>query len=441
MPVRDTARLATRLATTALLALVAGVCAYLLLAPGGGYTLHVHFVDAGQLLPGNLVEVGGVPVGSVSDIRLTSDNQADVVLHIRDDRFAPLHEGTTAAIRLVGLSSVANRYVALTPGPLSSRALPSGATLATSATGPVVDLDQVLDSIDPRTRARVQRLLVAGAQSLDGVTGAANQTLRYLNPALDQTAALTAELDRDEPALSGLVRTGSAVAATLASRTPAITHGIASAATALNAVAAERAALADTLDRAPVVLGAARGTLGRLDAALAQLRPALVAARPSAGPLAALLPVVVKAGKAAEPVVSRLARELPALSAALRGLPPLAATGTPALDNTASALHAALPVVQGLRPYVPDLITGLFNGFGGDAGGYYDANGHYARVSVTGGGGSVGGAGSLAPTTSGSGVRTGVLARCPGGAAEPAADRSNPWIPDPSTCNSKDDHP
>jgi phospholipid/cholesterol/gamma-HCH transport system substrate-binding protein len=444
MPVRDSARRATRLASAAALVLVAGLCAYLVLAPRGAYTIHVRFVDAGQLLSGNLVEVGGVPVGSISDIRLTADNQADVVMHITDGRFTPLHRGTTATIRLVGLSSVANRYVALTPGPLSAPALASGATLDTTATNAIVDLDQVLDSLDARTRGRIQRLLGAGAQTLAGVTAPANRTLNYLNPAVDQTAALTGELDRDEPALSRLVASASSVAATLSSNTPALAHGVDSAASALTAVAGQRAALADSLSRAPAVLAGAQGTLGRLRDALGQVRPALVAARPAAAPLAALLPVAVSAGRAAEPVVTRLQGELPALAKTLRGLPPLAAVGVPALDATTSTLQAALPIVDGLRPYVPDMIAGLFNGFGGNAGGYYDANGHYARVSVTGGQGTNGGVASLLPAPpsgSVSGVRTGVLARCPGGAAEPTGDRSNPWIADASNCNPKDNHP
>jgi hypothetical protein len=36
------------------------------------------------------------------------------------------------------------------------------------------------------------------------------------------------------------------------------------------------------------------------------------------------------------------------------------------------------------------------------------------------------------------GYRTGVDARCPGAAVEPAPDGSNPWIPDPSLCDPKD---
>lgn len=444
MPVRDSAHRSVRLAAAAVLVLAAGLAGYALLGPRGGYAIHVRFVDAGQLLTGNLVEVGGVQVGTIDSITLTPDNEADVKLRISDGRFVPLHRGTTAAIRLVGLSSIANRYVSLHPGPAQAPALPSGSILGPSSTSPVVDLDQVLDSLDARTRARIQSLLADGAQALGGVTAPTRQFFSYLNPAAAQTTALTAELDRDEPALSALVSSASQVTATLASHAPEITQGIGSTARALSAVASQRAALGDTLGRVAPLLDSARGTLGRLRDTLAQVRPALVAARPSAAPLAQLLPVVVKAGRPAEPVLARLQGELPALTRTLRGLPPLVSVGVPALDATTSALKSALPVVDGLRPYVPDLIAGLFNGFGGNAGDYYDANGHYARVSVTGGPGSGGGVASLLPPpppNSVSHVRTGVTARCPGSASEPASDHSNPWAPDTSTCNPKDGMP
>jgi hypothetical protein len=41
------------------------------------------------------------------------------------------------------------------------------------------------------------------------------------------------------------------------------------------------------------------------------------------------------------------------------------------------------------------------------------------------------------------GYRTGLLARCPGGAVEPAADASNPFVPPDAVglCNPKDNHP
>ena len=100
-------------------------------------------------------------------------------------------------------------------------------------------------------------------------------------------------------------------------------------------------------------------------------------------------------------------------------------------------------MVSGLRPYGPDLIGGFFNGFGGATAGYYDANGHYVRISVQGSSNSLP---HLLPVPEGTpgpitgGYRTGLTARCPGAAEEAAPDGSNPWVPDESLCDPKQNH-
>ena len=77
---------------------------------GGGdsYKVKVVFENAGQLVKGNEVRVGGQPVGSISDIEL--DDQANAVVTMSvNDSVAPLHEGTTATIRAASLSGITSR--------------------------------------------------------------------------------------------------------------------------------------------------------------------------------------------------------------------------------------------------------------------------------------------------------------------------------------------
>ena len=78
------------------LALVVLVIAYLVFGGGGGASYHLIFPEAGQLVRGDQVQVGGVPVGSVTDIELTKDFKAKVTIHV-DSSLTPLHEGTAAA--------------------------------------------------------------------------------------------------------------------------------------------------------------------------------------------------------------------------------------------------------------------------------------------------------------------------------------------------------
>jgi phospholipid/cholesterol/gamma-HCH transport system substrate-binding protein len=81
------------------------------------YRVTVEFADAGQLVKGNLVKVGGSTVGTVSSIELNARGQAAVELQLKGDRVRPLHRGTRAVLRNTSLSSIANRIVVLEPGP------------------------------------------------------------------------------------------------------------------------------------------------------------------------------------------------------------------------------------------------------------------------------------------------------------------------------------
>jgi phospholipid/cholesterol/gamma-HCH transport system substrate-binding protein len=414
----------------------------LVIRAGSKYEVHARFSDASQLVKGDLVEVGGRPVGTVQKISLTSDNQADILMSIKADDVKPLHKGTILTVRPVGQSGVANRYIEVSPGPDDAPKIPDGGTLPATQTVPQVDLDMLLDSLDPKVRKALQGLFHEGSRVFHGKTRAVNSLLGYLNPALGQTRAVTDELTRDSAAVERLVQTGAALSAALVSRRPDLQQGIANAAATMRAVASENAALGDTLQRAPGVLRQGRGTLANLTAALAQVNPALREAQPSAAPLAKLLRQLPATTRAATPVLRDTADLLPPLNKGLRGLPALARVAVPALTSTTRAVGDALPIFAGLRPYGPDLVNGLLRGVAGDTTFGYDANGHFVRVTplVS----ALGGSGLLSlpgvTPSSLSGLRTGATARCPGGAVEPAPDNSNPWIVDPALCNPQDDH-
>ena len=195
------------------------------------------------------------------------------------------------------------------------------------------------------------------------------------------------------------------------------------------------------LDRAPATLRQTRGTLTRLTATLPAIDPVLRDLGPAIAPLARVLRQVVPVARDAAPAVAQIRALLPQARAILARVPALDRRAAPALASATGALRDVLPIVAGLRAYSPDLIGGFFNGFGGAAGGSYDANGHYIRISLQGAPSSLPGILTSSPSASfpSGGYRTGLLARCPGGAEEPVADGSNPWEPFPGLCNPEDD--
>jgi phospholipid/cholesterol/gamma-HCH transport system substrate-binding protein len=413
------------------------------LGAGSGYKVHALFVDASQLVQGDLVEVGGKPVGKVGTIRLTDDNLADIELDMSDDEYKPLRAGAVARVRQVGQIGVTNRYLELDPGPSSAPEIPDGGVLPPTQTRPNVDLDLVIDALDPDTRANLKKLIRKNAVIFHGRTASANRAFAYLNPGFAQLRAVADELGRDTAAIDRLVRTGAAAAGALASRRAELQEGIGNTAGTLRAIAAESGALGALLSRAPGTMRQGRGTLARLDHALSVLNPALTELRPSAAPLARLLRVLPGAATEVTPALADLRAILPPVAQALRTLPALSRVGVPALRSSTAAVKASLPVFRIIRPYAPEAIVGISNGFGGETTGGYDANGHFIKIvggNQFGPGGFTGPFGSLPGLNAGdfSGFRSGLTARCPGAAADPAPDGSNPWIVDSSLCDPKD---
>ena len=108
----------------ALAAVVAAIALVLFGGGEGGYTVTARFLNGGQLVKGNPVQTGGVPIGSVKDIKITDDGQAAVTMKIDGDH-APLRQGTRAQIKQFSRSGIANRYVDLTFPPRGTAAIPA----------------------------------------------------------------------------------------------------------------------------------------------------------------------------------------------------------------------------------------------------------------------------------------------------------------------------
>lgn len=412
--------------------------AWLIFFRGGGYQVRAELLSASQLVPGNQVRVGGVPIGSVKRVERGDSNLAEAILEIDED-FAPLRRGTTAIVRSPSGASIANRSVNIDPGPESAPEIPDGGRITLQHTRSVVETDQFFDTLDLTTTRRARRVLTAFRDALDGRGRTLNDAFRLLEPATSRTAEAFAEIGRDEPALRRLVRGGSDLVSTLADRSASLTGGTSAALEVADALADEREAIARSLGRFPELLRTTNTTVANLRATLRDVRPAIGEARPAARGLSRLLPIL-------SPAARDLRRTIPSLRLLirrpgetndllelLRDLPPLERAGTPVVRDLVPTLDELLPVLDELRPYVPDLGSGLA-AFGGSAFGYYDANGHYARIQFT--GGPFTPAGLLSPGAGPAvGARRDIVRRCPGTATYRAPDGSTPFEGNDSNCD------
>jgi phospholipid/cholesterol/gamma-HCH transport system substrate-binding protein len=419
-------------AATALI--TALVLVFLVVMGGGGsYTLQAHFQDAGGLVTGDQVLIGTAQVGTISSIGLTRNGEAAVTLSL-DGGAAPMRQGTVARIFEDSLSGIASKYVELEPGPSSAPAISDGGVIDAQHTYSTVNLDEVFDAFDPLTRAGLKGFIRGEAASFKGHGAEANRALEYLAPGLKSTSDVTAELARDAPTFDQLVVQGAQTMQALASRSQQLSQLISNTSTATGAIAGQSQALEQALVLFPGTLSRTTTTFAGLQTTLNSLDPLVAASKPAVRRLPLFLAQLRPLLKVSIPTVAQLVNLIhnPAGTGDLTQL----ALETPALQRIA---HTAFPhmirqftasqaQLDYLREYAPDVVAALTNL--GQAGAYYDSNGHYVRTQPALFPFGLNGSNQL--TTQSASQRYQGLQlvhdRCPGSAVQPSPDGSAPHL-------------
>jgi phospholipid/cholesterol/gamma-HCH transport system substrate-binding protein len=131
------------------------------------HTVTAQVSDVDGIAVSSDVRIAGRLVGQVTQVTAKGDH-AEVTFHV-DDAEWPLPADTTADIRLATL--LGQKYVQLIPGTNQSAHLADGGVIPLTATRPVVDFDQVLNTFDQPTRQALTsliRTLGAGVQGQEG---------------------------------------------------------------------------------------------------------------------------------------------------------------------------------------------------------------------------------------------------------------------------------
>lgn len=307
-----------------------GLLLWLLVSGGSGYQLRVQLADADGLTTGSLVKVGGVSVGTVSSLTVTPHDRALAVVTL-NSADAPVGRDAHLYVRAADL--LGEKYLDLQVGDRGAPA-PSGFTIPVAQTGEPVDIDQLLDVLDPSTRDRLAILIDETGAALFGRGHDVAQTLRGLPPTLVDVQQLLQEASSDTQTLKLLLDRANDVVSTVTTQRGALGSLVDTAATALRATAAKQADLQSTIADAPATLVQLQATLRQLDAA----------------------------GDALRPAADGLVASAPALTQALRSLPAFTAAARPALsevDRAAPFLRQlgeqATPLIRRLRPTAEDL--------------------------------------------------------------------------------------
>lgn len=337
------------------------------------------FSSAVSLSKGLDVRVDGIDAGKVTSVEY-ENGQAIVGLGVDDPEVWPLHEGTQARLNWGTTVGNGTRFVSIVPGPEDAPEIPDGGIIPAEQTISPVEVDDVFNTFDARTRDRLRILLANTAVTLDGRERELADALARTPDAMEASAGLFAELISDEAALRQLVADTSSTTAVLASEAPEIREIVSGMAAAMDEFATNEAALRADIEKMPATLAETRTTLARLDSSVTILDGLVADVGPGADDLRRL-------AVDARPTLARLRSAVPealglidAFDEDASGITRLSTRATKLARNLDPLFADLAPMVACIRPYSPE-IAGFLNTWASFTKNY-DSAGHYARVRV-----------------------------------------------------------
>jgi phospholipid/cholesterol/gamma-HCH transport system substrate-binding protein len=333
-----------------------GLLLFLWLAFGGatplkpkGYDFKVSFGEATQLAQEADVRISGVPVGKVTKIvtnKKTGRSDATIQL---DSEYAPLPSDAKAILRQKTL--LGETYVELTPGTPNVKSIPDNGRLGTGQVSDTVELDEILRTFDPKTRAAFQNWIQTQAQSLHGRGQALNEALGNLAPFAEDTTRVLEILNAQKAGVRQLVRNSGAVFAALSQRDDELAETITNSNKVFATTAARDADLQATFKALPTFERESQTTLKRLSKFSANANPVVTDLKPAAKQLsptfvqlASLAPDLKALFRDIDPLVKASKKGLPATTEFLDQLHPL-------LANFDAPLKQLNPILDGANLY------------------------------------------------------------------------------------------
>jgi len=309
-----------------------------------GYRLSASFAEASQLAKEADVRISGVPVGRVKEIEPDGRTGRTLVTMELDAKYVPLPSDSQALLRQKTL--LGETYVELTPGSAQARKVREGGRLAVGNVSKSVQLDEILRTFDPATRAAFQEWMQAQAQAIGGHGRDLNDALGNLGPFAEDTAELVDILNRQEPAVRRLIANAGVVFEALSERDGQLRELIENSNRVFETTARRDRELQESFVALPTFERESRQTVRRLtqfaratDPLVTQLRPAARELSPTLTNLAALAPDLKGLFREANPLIDASRQGFPATERVLRDLRPLLGQLDPALRQLNPALE------------------------------------------------------------------------------------------------------
>jgi phospholipid/cholesterol/gamma-HCH transport system substrate-binding protein len=282
------------------------------------FTFKVELADAVAVSPGNSQEVriAGVEVGQIVASEPTSHNTSLVTVEIEPGH--PIYDNARAVLRPV--NPLNQMYLTLNPGGPPGEPLPEGGVIPVAQTERPVQLDEVFDKLDDRTRAALTSLLEESDNALANAPRTVPVDLKTMDTTLLRLRPVVARLQTRQENIRQLVAALSGVSSALGSNDTRLTRLVDATQQTLGVLAARDGELTVALRLLPATTADLRNamtstseltkqldpTLDNIRAASDELPDALSALTDAVGPLRATVDAAGEVAAKARPIVSDL---------------------------------------------------------------------------------------------------------------------------------------
>jgi virulence factor Mce-like protein len=258
------------------------------------YDVTAQVPNAAGLVRGNDVRIGGARVGTLSaiDVVQAENGSTSALLKLKlDTSVDPLPKNSTIMIR--PRSALGLKYVQITKGD-SAEGYQSGAVIPVKQATPApVEIDEVFNTFDEKTRAASQVNLNEFGTALAGRGQSLNEAIRYLNPLLTNLVPVMKNLSDPRTRLDRFFRELGDAAGIVAPAAESQAQLFVNLATTFSALDEVRTSIQESIVGGPPAMRAAiesfpdqRRFLANSTALFADLRPGVRALRTAAPDLA-----------------------------------------------------------------------------------------------------------------------------------------------------------
>jgi phospholipid/cholesterol/gamma-HCH transport system substrate-binding protein len=317
-----------------------------------GYRFTIAFPRTLALAEQSDVRISGVNVGHVISIAYDKDGRAHATVEIAS-KYAPIPSNMHAILRQKTL--LGETYVQLKPESAGAPSLADGGLLPNTQVEPSVTLDDILSSLDSKTRRAFQVWMQSAAEGFNNSGEALNSSFATIQPFIEDSNKLVAVANSQEGALRASIHNTGEVFDALTAREGQFRGFISNGERAFHAASQASQAWAEAFRELPGFERNSRTALREVDSFATDAVPLLDQLRPFEENL---IPLLVSVKPFTPQFDSFLTALGPLVKASKTGLPAVKKgldLTVPLLAATSPVLHNFNPFFQYASEYVPEL--------------------------------------------------------------------------------------